>query len=60
MDPNEALDQAREASTEILDGWPEGDDQVTPAITLAESFQALDEWLSRGGFKPAAWAWMPE
>jgi hypothetical protein len=55
MDPNEALEQARQLAAGILDEWPEGDDQVTPAISLAEAFQGLDEWLSRGGFKPAAW-----
>ena len=26
------------------------------AVELAEAFQALDEWLTKGGFKPRTWA----
>lgn len=53
MDPNETLRQLRELmstpllrNTEEYGAWI---DQVTVKI------EALDEWLSNGGFLPAAW-----
>ncbi len=55
MDPNAALETARTLAAEI------GDDKLIPqareeaAATLAETFQALDGWLSSGGFKPHDW-----
>ena len=55
MDPNAALGAMRRLSADILADWPEDDDNVTPAIELAEAFQGLDEWLSAGGFRPDAW-----
>lgn len=50
MDPNEALRRVREHITHILND--DGDCDVTE---LAEAFDALDGWLTRGGFLPAAW-----
>jgi hypothetical protein len=37
----------------ILEGerFDDGD-----ATSLAELFQALDQWITRGGFLPASWA----
>lgn len=51
MDPEEALRLCRESAQRILDGEEKSFD---PAM-LAESFTALDEWISRGGFLPEAW-----
>ncbi|MDP8971195.1 MAG: hypothetical protein M3N52_12020 [Actinomycetota bacterium] len=54
MDPNEALTRARAHADAILN-----DEHADPAAEcepLAEAFQALDEWLGRGGFLPEAWA----
>jgi hypothetical protein len=55
MDPNEALKNAREAAARILTmsnaERPEGED----ANDLAEAFEALDGWLTGGGFPPDAW-----
>lgn len=51
MDPNVALANARKAAADVL-----GDTQSTAeAVELAESFQALDEWISKGGFFPSKW-----
>lgn len=44
MDPNETLRELREAIRR-------GDDM----LTIAELWEALDEWLSKGGFFPAKW-----
>jgi len=48
MDPNAALQQLRAQADAILSGGGNAD-------TMAELFQALDEWLSNGGFPPQAW-----
>lgn len=45
MDPNEALKRIREL---INDG-------DSADVLLVEAFEALDNWLSRGGFLPSAW-----
>jgi hypothetical protein len=58
MDPNVALAKAREAAAILLDADDDGnftDPATTNLGQLIESFQALDEWLSKGGFKPRAW-----
>jgi hypothetical protein len=66
MDPNETLRQIRmhvAAIQAVRDGADEhGDNTDDEVITLCESGEALaelvdalDEWLSRGGFLPAAW-----
>jgi hypothetical protein len=54
MDPNAALTTLRELATEQLDG--NISDQERHADQLAEAAIALDEWLTKGGFLPAAWA----
>lgn len=53
MDPNDALELIREALDRLRD--PEESDWNDAAITLAELVEALDEWLSKGGFMPAPW-----
>ena len=56
MDPNETLKRMRTLASEVLEladgGAYEEDDKVTE---LAEAVEALDSWLSLGGFKPKAW-----
>ncbi len=48
MDPNKTLEDIREIlATE--------DDYVQRAGELATLVQALDEWLTSGGFLPEAW-----
>lgn len=51
MDPNETLRMLRELSEDITEHGATPD----KAHALAELFAALDEWLNRGGFLPAAW-----
>ena len=46
MDPNEALKMIREAATQ-------------DAQDMIEPFEALDEWLCKGGFLPDAWQTNP-
>jgi len=52
MDPNEALRRARAALARI-------DESITPTEgdigDLANAFEALDGWLTGGGFLPDAW-----
>ncbi len=53
MDPNEALKQIRAIVTESArTGDLPDSDQVE---TLLERVEALDNWLSHGGFLPKAW-----
>lgn len=55
MDPNEALRRLREALAQWhLRGDVEG--ALAAADTIAEQAHNLDEWLSKGGFLPAAWS----
>jgi hypothetical protein len=67
MDPNKVLEEARAAARYLLstdfsvalgDGHIVYDDLsegVNAAQVLAERLEALDGWLSRGGFLPEAW-----
>lgn len=56
MDPNETLATLRNLSRETMLG-----NSVDTALAgylamdLAEAFQALDSWLSNGGFLPKVW-----
>jgi hypothetical protein len=52
MDPNAALAEMRELAHDLLNGT---DTFTTSAYEIAEHVQALDEWLSKGGFLPNAW-----
>lgn len=49
MDPNATLAEMRKLISEIAPGKPISDD--FPLL-----FDGLDNWLSRGGFLPEAWA----
>jgi hypothetical protein len=58
MDPNVALAKAREAAAILLDADDDGnftDPATTNLGQLIESFQALDERLSKGGSMPMDW-----
>jgi hypothetical protein len=56
MDPQAALNYARKAASGVLDDMDhERATDPDDVQRLAESFQALDHWLSRGGFLPSDW-----
>ena len=52
MDPDEALRLLRVAVERV---WADGD-RSSLAEEVAERVEALDDWLSGGGFPPAAWS----
>lgn len=54
MDPNAALAALREQAAALTADGDYADAQDVEAFV--EQFQALDEWLSKGGFLPSAWA----
>lgn len=63
MDPNEALKRARAALARLraadecaVVGLGLGRCVAEAADELADAFEALDGWLSTGGFLPAPWA----
>ncbi len=51
MDPNACLNELRALNERVRDGVAE----PWQVERLAELFEALDEWLSKGGFTPEAW-----
>lgn len=59
MDPDETLRLIRAyiAQMRVEDGSPLGEPLmfVQHARDLADTVEALDGWLSRGGFRPRAW-----
>lgn len=54
MDPNETLRQIRAYAKQMREDTDPGVLRAH-ALDLAESVEALDEWLIRGGFLPDAW-----
>ena len=56
MDPTETLRRLRELVTSVS---VEAIEDVTAlesdALELAECFEALDTWITKGGFLPNAW-----
>lgn len=54
MDPDEALRACREWR-DAYDNAPDSIAAREAAERLAEHFTALDDWISTGGFLPAAW-----
>lgn len=61
MDPNANLRQQREI-VRIHNTLEGSDIQLSPRIMdrLVELVEALDEWLTKGGFMPDAWKRGPE
>jgi hypothetical protein len=59
MDPNEALRMLRALTAKQIDANPDGKNclqaSADRAELLAEHFEALDEWLKKGGFLPDTW-----
>lgn len=54
MDPDEALRLARRAA-EQLHAADTVERQAEAGTVLAEAFDGLDEWITRGGFLPEPW-----
>ena len=55
MDPNAALGLARNLATQIKGGGLDAAELADLGEELAQVFSNLDEWLTKGGFKPAGW-----
>jgi hypothetical protein len=57
MDPNTALEEIRDSIQEF-EGLSRDNfvDALIEADKIVERFKALDEWLSKEGFLPGAWA----
>ncbi len=53
MDPDQALKEIREVIDRVKK-WPD-DDLALQLDKIMEMVEALDRWLSRGGFLPHAW-----
>lgn len=72
MDPNETLNKIRlgvAQALQLADEYEADDDPPTHEDAeayigmldeLAQQFQALDDWLTRGGFPPEAWREGPD
>jgi hypothetical protein len=57
MDPNTALDNIR-AAIIVAQAAADGDSndaEIEAWQEVGEAFQALDEWISKGGFLPDEW-----
>jgi hypothetical protein len=54
MDPTACLIEIRRLVTEINES--PADDRADLALDLAEHVAALDEWITKGGFRPTQWA----
>lgn len=55
MDPNEVLADLRARCDAVEASFSE--EVHLAARPLVDSFRALDEWISRGGFLPKDWTW---
>lgn len=57
MDPNANMREQRELAESIAAGFDDDDNppDMDDARRLAELVLALDEWLSKGGFRPSRW-----
>jgi len=55
MDPNETLAWMRPIASALLHEEFDAAGGINAACQLAEYVEALDEWLTKGGFPPAAW-----
>ena len=56
MDPDETLKCAREALEILNCDLSFEPARLDASDDLVAAFEALDEWLSKGGFLPADWA----
>ena len=55
MDPDQALMDMRRAIEE-MDRSITPDEYTRATASLRDAAEALDEWLRKGGFLPAAWS----
>ena len=55
MDPNKTLFALRGLLANVRNGTVRPDEQAATLEVMAGAFEALDYWLSHGGFPPAAW-----
>ncbi len=55
MDPNVTLLELRRKMTVLKEGNISTKDKDRLLDALVEEFEALDEWISRGGFLPTDW-----
>ncbi len=55
MDPNETLLTLRRLASWLSDGNGNEVTREEAGRELAEAFESLDTWLSRGGFLPDEW-----
>lgn len=58
MDPNAVLEELRFAVSDyiIASDNDSADAEHDAAARMADCAEALDEWMSKGGFLPAEWA----
>lgn len=56
MDPDVVLARIREGAKAVDDPELQGNDEWEAMADALGEFEALDEWLSKGGFPPKAWA----
>lgn len=54
MDPNKCLEQIRD-DVSVIFSVSDTETAISRYESLAEHTQALDEWLSKGGFLPQLW-----
>ena len=59
MDPETVLATLRDLSRRATSGepWNDSTEAGDLAVELAEAVQALDGWLTKGGFPPRDWAY---
>lgn len=55
MDPNANLAEIRELTSRLLKQDQFSHENEEDGIALAEFVEALDQWLSAGGFLPKDW-----
>jgi hypothetical protein len=55
MDPNIVLTKLRELFASLDEDGTRFDDVLTVMEEVQENFEALDKWLTSGGFLPEGW-----
>jgi hypothetical protein len=55
IDPNANLKEQRELAWCMLEELERGRHEIPDVYRLCELVQAMDHWLSGGGFLPTAW-----
>jgi hypothetical protein len=56
MDPNACLAEIRRLYAAINEADEHDSDTLADAARLAELVEALDAWITKGGFLPRAWS----